>query len=73
MRTKVIESEVAREADRAERRDRGTATRGVLVMSAYVIAGYAVTVGSLGGYAAWVIVRLRAVQRRAVPDDQAGS
>ncbi len=33
-------------------------------MSSYVIACYAITIGTLGAYAAWAIARLRAVNKR---------
>ena len=33
-------------------------------MSGYVIAGYALTVGSLAAYATWLVRRLRALRGR---------
>jgi hypothetical protein len=33
-------------------------------VSGYVIACYAVTVGALGAYAAWVITKYRAISKR---------
>jgi hypothetical protein len=38
-------------------------------MTGYVVAGYSVTLGGIVAYAAWVLVRERAL-RREVPDDQ---
>ncbi|MEY2399398.1 MAG: hypothetical protein QOJ00_2572 [Actinomycetota bacterium] len=39
-------------------------------MSGYVIACYAVTVGSLVAYSAWVVRRYLAVSRRAARDER---
>jgi hypothetical protein len=33
-------------------------------MSGYVVACYSITIGALGAYAAWVIAKYRAVNKR---------
>jgi hypothetical protein len=34
----------------------------------YAIAGYVITIGSLGGYAAWMLVRGRRLSARVAPE-----
>lgn len=36
----------------------------------YIIAGYVATLGGLGGYAAWVLLRGRRLSRQVPPEDR---
>jgi hypothetical protein len=39
-------------------------------VSAYVIAGYALTIGTLTAYSIWAMARLRAVAKRGAPPSE---